>query len=101
MLIRNITDLARYFGVDESGTEHEVMQRMDRALYKSTACGAFIHLKMDGVLIGSIVEGSDTEFSNFLRFPFSEMAFDDTLEWLEAACNEEWHAANEEEYEDQ
>lgn len=94
-MIRNVHDLARYFGIDDSGDEAAVMSRLDRAVYKGTDCGAHVQLKMDGILISSIVEGSDAEFSNFLRFPFSEMAFDDTLEWMEVSCAEEWHAANE------
>jgi hypothetical protein len=89
-------DLARHYGVDTSGTDAEVVKRLERAIYKYTDCGAWIQERMSGVLIGSIVEGSDAEFSTFLTFPFKEEDFSNTIQWLEAACSEEWHRANEE-----
>lgn len=100
-MIHNIQELARYYCVDDSGTDAAIVARLDREVYRGTSCGAHVTLKTGGVLVGSIVEGSEAEYSNFLRFPFTEMAFDDTLEWLEDECCAEWHRANEEDgYED-
>lgn len=101
-MIYNPNDLARYYGVDSTGSDEEIMKRLDRAIYKNTSCGAHIQLKLDGILITSIVEGSEAEYSSFLKFPFSEMAFDDTVELIEDECCAEWHRAAREEdgYED-
>lgn len=89
-MIHNMIDLARHYGVDTSGTKAEVVKRLERAIYKYTNCGAWIQEKMDGVLVGSIVEGSDSEFSHFLSFPFNEEDFSNTILWLEDMCEEEW-----------
>lgn len=41
-------------------------QCIARSLYKFTNCGAFIHFDDKGVVVGTIIEGSDAEFSERL-----------------------------------
>lgn len=94
-MINNIQDLANYLGISTQGSTTEIARWVDRAFYKATDCGGWITLKDNGIVIGSIVEGSDAEFSVFLKFPISFDEFENTVEWLEASCREEWHAANE------
>ena len=65
-----------------------------RDIYDSTECGAWIFWDDKAVTIGTIVEGSDAEFSNTLDFPFHENAFDSWVELLEEMANEAWHEAN-------
>lgn len=38
-------------------------KRIDRAIYKGTACGAWVRFDEKGIMVGTIVEGSDAEFS--------------------------------------
>ena len=35
---------------------------IDRAVYKGTDCGAWVRFDEQGIMVGSIVEGSDAEF---------------------------------------
>ena len=44
--------------------------------------------------IGSIVEGSDAEFSRTFDFPCTTDEVDDWLEELERLTDEAWHEAN-------
>lgn len=38
-------------------------KRIDRAIYKDTDCGAWVRFDESGVMVGTIVEGSDAEHS--------------------------------------
>lgn len=38
-------------------------KRIDKAIYKGTECGAWVQFDEHGIIVGSIVEGSDAEFS--------------------------------------
>lgn len=86
MVINNIHDLATYLGTSAD--------RLERDIYKFTDCGAWIHWDSSTVSIGSIVEGSDAEFSNTFCFPFSSDAYEDWMTELEALTDEAWHEAN-------
>lgn len=44
------------------GTEADP-KRIDRAVYKNTACGAWARFDSEGIQVGTIVEGSDAEYS--------------------------------------
>lgn len=88
MTIRDIHDLASYLG---SETEH-----LARDVYDNTACGAWIKWDMKKVQVGSIVEGSDAEFSNTFYFPFDSDGFNMYIEELEKLTDEAWHEANDE-----
>jgi hypothetical protein len=101
MLIRNITDLADYVGVNAVRTHAAVEQRLQRAIYKGTDCGAWIRCWENEVVIGSIVEGSDAEFTESMTYPFESDDYDWKLDFLEEQCAYEWERCNrEEEYED-
>jgi hypothetical protein len=38
-------------------------KKIDRAVYKGTSCGAWVRFDEKGIMVGTIVEGSDAEFS--------------------------------------
>lgn len=86
MKINNINDLAAHMGTD--------VQRLEHDLYKYTACGAWITWDDTSVAVGSIVEGSDAEFSEFFVFPFPSETLDAWIQDLERMCDEAWHEAN-------
>jgi len=52
-----ITSEAGVLAFFDAGTRDEA----ERAIYKSTECGAWLKFSRDGVSVGSIVEGSDAE----------------------------------------
>lgn len=86
MVINNIHDLATHFGT--------TVDRLERDFYKYTDCGAWIKWDSSSVAFGTIVEGSDAEFSDDLIFPFSSEFFDQCLEELENQADIAWHEAN-------
>lgn len=86
MTINNIKDLASHFGTTPEHLEH--------ALYKGTDCGAWINWTCSKVNIGSIVEGSDAEFSRSFSFPFDSRDVDLWLDELEGLTTAAWNEAN-------
>ena len=86
MTINNINDLTSHFGTTPEQLEHD--------LYKGTDCGAWINWTCSKVNIGSIVEGSDAEFSESFEFPFDSSAVDNWLEELETLTTSAWNEAN-------
>lgn len=86
MTIRNIEDLATYLGTTVDRLEHDV--------YKYTDCGAWITWNDESVTIGSIVEGSDAEFSETFSYPIDSVQIDIWFEELEELTDEAWHEAN-------
>ena len=87
MVINNIHDLIVARGAtNEDGLKHD--------LYKYTDCGAWISWTTSGVTVGSIVEGSDAEFSETFCFPFSSETMDAWIEELEELVDQAWHEAN-------
>ena len=86
MVINNICDLAAHFGTS--------VDRLERDFYKYTECGAWIRWDTSSVSFGTIVEGSDAEFSDCLLFPFSSEYFDSCLEEIENQADIAWHEAN-------
>ena len=86
MQIHNIVEYAQYFG-----TTPDLLKK---DMYKYTDCGAWIHWNKNSMTIGSIVEGSDAEFSRTFNFPCTTDEIDDWLEELEHLTDEAWHEAN-------
>ena len=91
MTIKNINDLCEYRGATDT---HE----LERDMYKYTDCGAWITWDDRKVSVGSIVEGSEAEFSESFFFPFDSNDFDNWVEELERLTDEAWHEANDEDY---
>ena len=89
--INKIEDLAEYLGTSVNSLKHDV--------YKYTECGAWIKWNNEGIIFGSIVEGSDAEFSDSLQFPFSADDYESAMEYLEQIVNEAWLEANDDIYE--
>ena len=88
MIIHNIEE----FAAEIFGTTPE---HLERSVYKYTSCGAWINWDEKEIRIGSIVEGSDKEFScDPLVFPFDSREYDEQMIWLEDATDREWHFAN-------
>ena len=87
MIINNINDILAYRGAKD-------VNQLERDMYKYTACGAWIFCDDEGVTVGSIVEGSDAEFSNSFFYPFSSDDFDSWIDELEMLVDEAWHEAN-------
>jgi hypothetical protein len=64
---------------------------IDRAIYKGTACGAWVRFDADGIKVGTIVEGSDAEFSK--RIDLTGVDMSDKGEKL--LCERFWAAVQE------
>ena len=86
IIINNIIDYANYLGID--------INQIERAIYKGTSCGAWIYWDNKGMVIGSIVEGSDAEFSKTFNFPVNIKKINQWFEELEELTEEAWHEAN-------
>ena len=87
MIINSVNDFCTHFGTDE--------KHLKRDIYKYTDCGAWICWDRLGMTIGSIVEGSDAEFSRLFIFPCTSEEVDNWLNELEVLTDEAWHEANE------
>jgi hypothetical protein len=76
---------------DELGVED--LDRLKRAIYKGTNCGAWIceTEEKNGLMVGSIVEGVDSETETFtLTFPFLYPELWEALEEVEAQADQIW-----------
>lgn len=58
-----VQTVAESCGLEFKGPISELERRIDRAVYKGTDCGAWVLFDEKGIVVGSIVEGSDAEFS--------------------------------------
>lgn len=94
--ISNLGDLMEANGLERNDT----IERLSRAIYKGTECGGWVAMLPDtertGVVIGTIVEGSDAEFSEHMEFPFTLKEWNDAWANIEALADEAWREANEE-----
>lgn len=52
-----VETIANLYGCDETA------EAVNRAVYKNTDCGAWINFDETGIVVGTIVEGSDAEYS--------------------------------------
>jgi len=68
-----------------------------RNIYKNTDCGAFIEFEKDGIVLGSIVEGSDEGTTTFkLKYKdITEDKLEDILARIENEASLIWNWANE------
>ena len=90
VMIHNIAELAEEYGT--------TVDRLERDIYKYTACGAWIDWDDKQVCLGTIVEGSDIEIeASPLEFPFEMDEFWNTLKWVEAEADCAWNEWGEEE----
>ncbi len=88
-MINNRNDLCdKVFGEPNDATD----EHLSRELYKNTSCGAWFKSENDGVCVGTIVEGSDAEFSRNLHYPFSVEAWDAAIAELEELAELEYQA---------
>lgn len=80
MKINNQAELAQYLELEPDipfGT-------IEREIYESTDCGAWIDTTATGIKLGSIVEGSEAEVGPyFLDYPFTSEAFEETIADIE------------------
>ena len=87
MTINNINDFSTYLGIE--------VDDLEKAIYKGTACGAWINWDEKEIRIGPIVEGSDAEFEcDPLVFPFDSEDFEQALIWLESETERAWRIDN-------
>jgi plastocyanin len=92
-IIHNRAELCdKIFGESENVTD----EHLSHEVYKNTSCGAWFKSEDNGVCLGTIVEGSDAEFSRSLSYPFSVVEWDATINELETLAEEAWQEANEE-----
>ena len=89
MIISSIDDIVKGKGLENA-------EQLNHYVYKYTDCGAWIAWDDNSVTIGSIVEGSDAEFSQRFLFPVDSDELDAWVTELEQLCDDEWHEANEE-----
>lgn len=90
MKITNAKDLALHV------TGESDINRVGRAIYKGTDCGAWIEITDIDVLVGSIVEGSDIGTATYrLKYPFESDGLWKRLEAIEAEAEKIWEWANE------
>ena len=86
MIINNIKEYCVYIGIDEA--------HLERATYKYTACGAWIHWDDKHIHIGSIVEGSNAEFDKEFEFPCDTKDIENWFDELEKLTSRAWREAN-------
>ena len=87
MVINNINDIVKGKGLENPDQLHHYV-------YKYTDCGAWINWNDTTVTIGSIVEGSDAEFSRTFTFPVDSDLLDAWLAELEDLTTGAWIEAN-------
>lgn len=87
MIINSIHDIVKGKGLENPDQLHHFV-------YKYTDCGAWIDWNDKSVTIGSIVEGSDAEFSESFCFPVDSDALDNWINELEVLVDEAWSEAN-------
>ena len=77
-MINNYEELYKGVGVENQGS-------LEKVIYKSTSCGSSCRKIEGGVLVGSIVEGIDSDGTEYykLLFPFELDTFWDKLQEVE------------------
>lgn len=93
MIINSIDDIVKGKGLERP-------EQLNRHVYKYTDCGAWITWNDNSVTIGSIVEGSDAEFSKSFLLPVESDELDAWVAELERLCDEAWHEANDDDDEE-
>lgn len=82
----------------------ELERKIDRAVYKGTDCGAWVRFDERGIVVGSIVEGSDAEFSERIDLTGVDISdegakilterFWNTIEKINGLACDAWEEAN-------
>ena len=85
-MINNFKDLCEYLGVTEEDA--------DGAFYDATDCGGHIEDRGSELYMGTIVEGSDSEYDRYIPYPFTEKDYEREVKEMEAWAEEEWFYAN-------
>lgn len=96
-LISSLEDLCDFYGVAYTPDKwNEMSSRITRAFYKSTDCGAWLHITSTHVTFGSCVEGSDAEVNGgTFRFPFTKEDWRNKVQEVESEVEALWKEANE------
>lgn len=86
-----IETIAKSVGVEP------VANRIDRAIYKETDCGAWVRFDTEGLIVGTIVEGSDAEYSERIELTDDEdelcKRFWDAIQRCEEFADEHFESA--------
>ena len=94
-MINNLSDLFAHVGVDN-------FESLEKAIYKGTECGAWLATigdevspeGVEGVKVGSIVEGSDAcAETRELEFPFESKEFWDACQAVDDEASALWDEA--------
>lgn len=84
LIISNERDLLDYYWAKDRA-------QLEKAIYKYTDAGLWIEFLDDGVVFGSIVEGSDAEIvADPLMYPFTTDVLSTTLDWVEGEVEMAW-----------
>lgn len=75
-------------------TQQDCRDLVRKHLFKFTSCGASCTFEPEGVVIHTIVEGSEAEFSEVLHYPFEAEAWWTALNELEVLAHEAWIEAH-------
>ena len=83
-----------FCGLPYDAPEH----RINKAIYKGTSCGAWVKFDEEGIMVGTIVEGSDAEHSERIDLTGIGLEngdiliqrFSDALERCENFADEVW-----------
>lgn len=83
-LLESIVDLQEYYQTETNGG-------VEKGVFRYTSCGASIQIFPNRVIVGTIVEGCDAEFTaNPLYFPFTVNEFFACLQECEDFAQEIW-----------
>ena len=88
-------DMLDLFGMSSTGDREQDERRLSRQVYKATECGAWLMFTDAGILLGSIVEGSDVDCNNVhLNYPFTAEAYREAIKSIEEEADLLWNEAN-------
>ncbi len=77
---RNIKDYSEFLEYLEADSRESAK----KTVYDDTACGAWLEFYLNGISLGSIVEGSNGEVGPYyLNYPFTKDEFQNTLDSIE------------------
>lgn len=76
----------------ETLTRDQARDRLKKAIYKGTDCGAWLDFSDTSVKVGSIVEGTDAETNVYeLQYPFTLADFWQAAQAVEDEADEIWN----------
>ncbi len=82
--IRNIGDVAELITDGMWDKNGDVENQIKNSLYKSTECGMWFSATPNGFEIGSIVEGSNAEFSESFTYPVNPTVLASVIDEIES-----------------